>query len=341
MRIFVYLSIFLSLILNPFVKAFPSGILAKNQAELSKKMWQFAGFADVEKNISRKKIKCEQLLDSNIVNDFLNKLAHPSDKVFTCEDYEYVSYLEDVANGFLVIEASSGPCGCYDKHYVAAFKKQNGRYIFLKNKRANCWKPYSASASVPWKAILPKELSTEYFYRKGEKVNKSRAIFFFELDVPKKKKNVTLHIKPILNWRIAYTNRLLFEPVLDNESGGGMDSDVSTIVHFFNYMDEHKLLTNQHIANKKYFNQNELNELSKKIYLAMSAGSVKDIESNNKALRRLYNAYIEMLKLDTQRVVLSWDAKQGKFIIQEKHKMIPPKSFIEFLKSEQAITLSC
>ena len=341
MRILIYLCVRFNFFLLPVATVFGSGVEVKNQTELHKRMWQFAGFADVDKNIARIKIKCEQLLDSDIVNNFLNKPAYASDKVYTCEDYEYITYLEDIANGYLLIEASSGPCGCYGKYNVAAFKKQNGRYIFLKNERANCWKPYSASASVPWKDILPKELSTEYFYQKGEKVNKSRAFFFVELGVPREGKNITLHIKPILNWRIVYTNRLLFEPVRDHESGGGIDSDVSTLVHFFNYMDEDNFLTNQHIANKKYFNQSELNELSKKVYLAMSDGSVKDIQSNNKALHRLYTVYIETLKLDTQRVVLSWDAKQGKFIIQEKQKMIPSKSFIEFLRSEQAITLSC
>jgi len=240
--------------------------------------------------------------------------------------------IDDAENGYLKVSGTIGTCGCTCSKTIAAFKDNDGTYTFLEQETSDCSWSHKVSSSRDLEAILPKDFGIHTFIPSVENVNKSQALFYLDIDVPRTGTDTKVSLKMIpIGMNIQSDNLLVSE--ISEDSKMNYLQELQFIPQLLTELSEESI---QLILN---YQSDKLSKKDTDLIVATLKKFNKDptidwFENKLNDLKKIYDIY---LSIEHSTVTLGWNKAKAKFYIKNNGEPVMPIAFDEFLTNKDIL----
>ncbi len=241
---------------------------------------------------------------------------------------DYDTLIDDTKNGYLKIAGSWPTCGCSCENTVAAFKKADLSYVFLKEEYLNCSWKYKVTASKPIKTVFPKEIIQDFFAKRIA-INDTR-YFYLDIVLPQKGTDIKINILPTpIGLKTEMNNPFEFK----EEGHKKSFYDIYTLAQRVKEETLIALIEEkfQEIAPEEYKIVEGFIKMNDDL-------SVEMVSKNLKKIKAIYNTYTKIIY---QEIVLKWNRVNGQFEFKNKIKKTKRLTFKQFLMATPYWSLTC
>ena len=267
----------------------------------------------------------------------------------------------DKKNGYMLQKVNGAPCGCGGEVAAAAYAKQDGSYLFLRNDAVLCGRgpTNGLRASEPFTQFLPANFSLEQLLPNDVVLPEtSEAGFLLTADIPRKGTTTTFHLRTLPFGLYAPSSSWLWEyRVIQPEETEQIpfiaeESDSS----FYWYSNElYSLL----FDGDSLFISDAEKQQRERIRQSVLSGDITTVDEEDwqtffrekgvstqekatalllhwsKRIQFYYKVYQIEQQLPWDTFTMEWNPKEGRFHILKKWRsQEKTKSFLEFLQQE-------